>query len=153
MLARTVHSGEWFLVHQASHAVLLGDPPQRQHHHLLVIGREVCRLENRRDFKLTRCHFVVPRLDWNAELEQLAFRLQHEPQYPFRDGTEVVIVELLALRWLAPEQGTSRIEQVRSRVIEVTINQKVLLLRSCGRRDECARRGDQRASRFVEPGC
>ena len=62
------------------------------------------------------------------ELEQLPLGVEHERQDPLGDGPEVVVVELLALGWLGPEQGPARVEQVGALQEEAAIDQEVLLL-------------------------
>ena len=153
VLARAVDAGEWLFVRQAGHAVFLGHPLERDHHQLLMIGRQVGRLEDRRDFVLRRGHFVVPRLDRNAELEQLALGFQHEGQHALRNGAEVMIFELLALRRLGAEQRATGGEQVGPSKVEVPIDQEVFLLRAGGRGDERAVRRGRTASECAAPAC
>ena len=85
---------------------------QRGHQQLLVVGRDVGALEHRRDLELAGGDLVVPGLGRDAELEQLALGVHHEAQHALRDGAEVVVVELLALRRLGAEQGAAGVEQV-----------------------------------------
>ena len=49
--------------------------------------------------------------------------------------TEVVVVELLALRRLGAEQRAAGVDQVRSRQEEVPVDQEVLLLGAAERHD------------------
>ena len=138
VLARAVDAGERLLVHQARHAVLLGHALQRDHDQLLMVGGEVGVLVDRGDFVLGRGHFVVPRLDRNAELEQLALDFEHEGQHALRNRAEVVIFELLALRRLGAEQRAAGVEQVGPGEEEVAVDQEVFLLGAGGRRDKRA---------------
>ena len=54
VLARAIDARERLLVKQADQAVTLGDRLQRDHHQLLVIGREVRALEDGSHFELAR---------------------------------------------------------------------------------------------------
>ena len=74
----------------------------------------------------------------NAELEQLALDFQHEGQHALRDGAEVMIFELLTLRWLRAEQRATSGQQVGPGEEEVAIDQEVFLLGASGRSDERA---------------
>src|ERR1700740_3002600 len=104
MLARSIDAGKRLFVQQADHAVLLGHPLQRNHHELLMVGREVGILEHRRELELARRDLVVARLGWNSELEQLAFALEHEGEYPLGNGAKIMILELLTFRGRRSEQ-------------------------------------------------
>ena len=143
VLARAVDAGERLFVRQAGHAVLFGHALQRDHRQLLMIGREVGRFEHRRNFVLSRSHFVVPRLDRNAELEQLALDFEHEAEHALRNRAEVMIFEFLTLRRLGAEQRAAAGEQVGAREVEVAIDQEVFLLRA-------GRRGHERAVGVAE---
>ena len=134
VLARPVDAGERLLVEQALHAVLLGDRLEDGHQQLLVVGGDVAALEHRGDLELPRCDLVVAGLGGDAELEQLALGVHHEAQHPLGHRSEVVVVELLALRRLRAEQRATRIDQVRTRQEEVAVDQEVLLLGSAERR-------------------
>ena len=72
VLARAVDALEGLLVEQALHAVLLGDPLQRDHQQLLVVGGDVGALEHRGQLELARGDLVVAGLGRDAQLEQLA---------------------------------------------------------------------------------
>ena len=112
VLTRPVDAGERLLVEQALHAVLLGDRLEDGHQQLLMIGGDVAALEHRRDLELPWGNLVVARLGGDAELEQLTLGVHHEAQHPLGHRSEVVVVELLALRRLRAEQRATRIDQV-----------------------------------------
>ena len=103
----------------------------------MIVG-EVGRLEDRGNFVLGRGHFVVPGLDRNAELEQLALDFEHERQHALRNGAEVMIFEFLALRRLRAEQRAAGGQQVGPGEEEMAVDQEVFLLGAGGRRDERA---------------
>ena len=134
VLARAVDAGERLLVQQARHAVLLGHALERHHHQLLMVGGEVGALEHRRDLELAGRDLVVPGLDRDAELEQLALGVQHEGEHALGDGAEVVVLELLALGRLGAEQRAAGVEQVGPGEEEVPVDQEVLLLGAGSRR-------------------
>ena len=128
VLARAVDPGKRLFVQQTSHAVFFGHALERDHHQLLMVGREVRMLKDRRDFVLAGRDFVVPRLGRNAELEQFPLRIDHEGQHPLRDGAEVVILEFLSLGRGRAEQRPAGAQQIGPREIEVAIDQEILLL-------------------------
>ncbi len=134
MLAGTVDTRERLFVKQANESVLPGNALQRQHRELLMIGRDVRCLEDRCDLVLTRRDLVVPRLDRHAKSVELLLDLQHVRQNAVRDGTEVVVVELLSLRRLRAEERASRVDQVGATVEVLFIDQEVLLLSTHRRR-------------------
>ena len=135
VLARTVDALERLLVEQTLHAVLVGQPFERRHQQLLVVGGDVGPLEHRRDLELAGGDFLMPGLRRNAELEQLPLAIHHEAEDALRDGTEVVVVEFLALRRLGAEQRATGAHQVGAGQEEVPVDQEVLLLRA-GERDD-----------------
>ena len=135
VLARAVDAGERLLVEQAFHAVLLGDGLEGRHQQLLMVGGDVGPLEHRRDLELAGGDLVVPGLGRDAELEQLALGVHHEAEHPLRDGAEVVVVELLALRRLGAEQRAAGVDQVGAGQEEVPVDQEVLLLGAAERHD------------------
>ncbi len=104
MLARAVDAGERLFVQQADHAVLLRHALQRLHDHLLMIGRQVGVLVDRRDLVLRRGDLVVPRLHRHAELVQLALGFEHAGQHALGNRAEVLVLELLPLRRLCAVQ-------------------------------------------------
>ncbi len=135
VLARPVDALERLLVEQDLHAVLVGDAAQRHHQQLLVIGRHVGALEDRSDLELSRGDLVVAGLGRDAELEELAFAVEHVREHPVGDRAEVVVVELLPLGRFRAEQGASGVQQVGPAVEEALVDQEVLLLRSGERHD------------------
>ncbi len=128
VLARAVDTRERLLVQEAHEVVLLRHRLQRHHHQLLVIGGDIGAFEHRRDFELARSHLVVTGRDRDAEHEQLTLELEHEGLHAGGDHAEVVILELLTLGRLGAEQGAAGVEQIRARVVEILVDQKVLLL-------------------------
>ena len=106
------------------------------HDQLLVVGGDVGVFEDRGDLVLARGHFVVPRLDRHAQLEQFSLGFEHEGQHALGNGTEIMIFEFLTLGRLRTEQGAAGGEQVGPGKVEVTVDQEVLLLGAGGRRDE-----------------
>ncbi len=143
MLARAVDAGERLLVQQAGQAVLRRDAAQRLHHHHLVVGGDVGVLEDRGDLVLARRHFVVPRLDRHADLEELGFAFHHAGEDALGDRAEVLILELLALGRLGPEQRAAGVDQVGARVVEVGVDQEVFLLGAARRGDALGARAEQ----------
>ena len=143
VLAGAVDAGKRLLVQQARQAVLRRHPLHRLHRHHLVIGGDVGALEDRRDFILRRRHFVVARLDRHAALVELGFEFGHEREHALGDRSEVLILELLALRRPRAEQRAAGVEQVGPREVEVAVDQEILLLGTAGRGDARRARAEQ----------
>ena len=77
-----------------------------------MVGGDVGVLEDRRDLVLARRHFVVPRLERNADFVELALHVLHEAEDAIRDRAEVVVLHLLALRRLGAEQRAAGVDQI-----------------------------------------
>jgi hypothetical protein len=74
------------------------------HQQLLMIGGDVGALEHRRHSNCAGATSLWG--SWpGCELEQLPLGVHHERLYAVRDGTEVVVVELLTLGRLGAERG------------------------------------------------
>ena len=135
VLAGAVDARERLLVQEAREAEALRDAPERDHHELLVVGRDVARLEHRRELELAGRHLVVPRLGRNAELEELLLDRDHEPDDALGDGAEVVVLELLALGRHRAEERAPREHEVGPGVVEAAVDEEVLLLGAAVRHD------------------
>jgi hypothetical protein len=133
VLARAVDARERLLVQQADQPVAPRDVLQQLHRQLLVVAADVGVLEDRRDLVLVGRDLVVARLDRHAELGQLALGLHHAREDPLRDRAEVVLVELVALGRLGPEQRAPGRHEVRPLVVVLLVDEEVLLLRADGR--------------------
>ncbi len=143
MLAGAVDAGKRLLVHQAREAEVRRQPPHRLHRHHLVIGGDVGVLEDRRDFVLARRDLVVPRLDRDADLVELALHFHHERKDALGDGAEVLVLELLALGRLGAEECPTGIDEVWALEVELPIDEEVLLLRAAGRDDALRLRAEE----------
>ncbi len=143
MLPRAVHPRERLLVQQAFQPVFRRRPPHRLHRHHLMVGRQVRVLEHRRDLILARRHLVVPRLDRHAHLVQFRLHVRHERHRPVGDRAEILVLELLALRRLGPEQRPARVDQIRPRQIEHPVDQEIFLLGPARRHHPFGRRPEQ----------
>lgn len=134
MFSRTVDACERFLVKDTSQTVFVGDLLEHGHRELLMIGGDVGRFKQGRDFELAGSHFVVAGLGRDAQTVQFAVHFVHERQNALWNGSEVVIFELLSLGGLGSEQGTSGGEQIRAAIEESLIDQEIFLFRTgCGR--------------------
>jgi hypothetical protein len=116
-------------------AVLVGGAAEQFHRQHLMVGRQVRILEDRRELVLARRDFVVPRLDRHRQLDQLGLALGHAGDHALGDRAEVLVLQLLALRRLGPEEGPAGVDQVGTGVVEVLVDQEVFLLRADRRED------------------
>ena len=75
-------------------------------------------------------HLVVLGLGQDAQLPQLFIQLFHKGSHTGLDGAVVVVLQLLALGGLGPEQGAAAEHQVLPALVELPVHQEVLLLRA-----------------------
>ena len=112
-----------------------GDPLERLHQQHLMIAGDVARLEQWSDLVLAGRHLVVPGLDRHAQPVELLLGLGHERQHPGGNGAEVVILELLSLGRLGPEERALAGQQIGTPIVELPVHQEVLLLGADGGND------------------
>ena len=94
-------------------------------------------------FVLARRDLVVARLHRHADLVQLGLDLVHAREHALGNRAEVLVLHLLALRRLGAEQRPAGVDQIRTREIEVAIDQEVFLLGTARRDDALGRRAEQ----------
>ena len=70
------------------------------------------------------------RLRRNPELPELVIQLLHEVVHGGTDGTEVVILELLPLRRLRPEERAPAVDEILALAPERLVDKEVFLLRA-----------------------
>ena len=133
MLARPVDPGKWLFVEKTCQAVSWSRFAQYFHGQHLVIGRQVAVFENRGNFILPGCDFVVAGLHRHAKHVQLGFAIGHISQYTLRNGSEVLVFHFLPLGRSGAKKRSARVEQVRPGKIKVLVNQKIFLLWPNGR--------------------
>src|SRR5690606_34514987 len=128
VLARSVHSGEGFLVKETPETVFLRQVSEGRHQKMLMVRCYVGGLKEGSDLKLPGSHFVVAGLCRNAQFVECVLDLLHEDLNALRDGTKVMIVELLTFcRRLSKKRATGQ-EKVRALTGEGSIHKEVLLL-------------------------
>ena len=78
------------------------------HQQLVMIDGQIRLFENRGTLELIRGHLVMTGLDRNSQAMTLVFQFFHESRNPCRDGTEILILQLLILRGrMAHERATT----------------------------------------------
>jgi len=135
VLARAIDARERLFMQQADQAVAQGDFFHRLHGQLVVVVRDVGRVEDRSQFVLGRRDLVVLGLGRHAHFPQLAVQIGHEGGDPVLELAEVMVFEVLALGRLGAEQGPSGQDQVLTLVKVPLVDQKILLLRAHRGRD------------------
>ena len=93
-----------------------------------MIDGDVGFLEYRRAFELIRGHLVVPGLDRDAEAVGLQFEVFHVFEHAARNGSEIVVVELLVFGRDVPHQRTSGLRQVGTGQKQRFVHQEIFLL-------------------------
>jgi len=130
VLSGAVYALEGLFVEQHSEAVGARHLAHERHYEHVVVHRQIALLVYRGKLKLVRCHLVVACLHRYSQFESLYLEVFHERGDTYRDGSEVMILELLVLRRLMTHERASGEKQVRARRIESLVHQKILLLPS-----------------------
>ena len=128
VLTGAIDTGERFLMKQALETMAWCGLLHDLHHQLVMVDRKVRLIIDRCQLMLCRCDLVVLRLRGDAELPELYIHIAHKGGDAMTDGTEVVVIKLLALRRHHAEEGTPRIDEVLPLQILVPVDQEVLLL-------------------------
>ena len=127
MLAGTVDACKRLLMEQQRQVVLNGDLLHNFHGQLVLVGADVRVGEDGRNFMLRGSHFIVLRLGIDAQFPELQIQVRHKRLDPRLNGSEVVVVHLLAFRRLGAEEGAAGHNEVFPLVVEVPVNEEVLL--------------------------
>ena len=128
VLTGAIDTGERFLMKQALETMAWCGLLHDLHHQLVMVDRKVRLIIDRCQLMLCRCDLVMLGLRGDTELPELYIHIAHEGSDAMTDGTEIVIIELLALRRHDAEEGTPRIDEVLPLQILVPVDQEVLLL-------------------------
>ena len=132
VLATAVDAGKRFFVQQASKAMLASHLAQHVHGDHLVVGGDVGAFEGRRDLELAGRNFVVSGLDRNPEFKESVLDFGHERQDSIWNGSEIVVVELVALGRRVSLEGPAADGQIQSFTSQVEVHQEVFLFASQG---------------------
>ena len=77
--------------------VLACDPAHQIHHNLILVVGEIGLAEDRSELELVWSDLVVPCLERNPETVSGNLKVAHELGHTGRNGTEIVVVQLLVL--------------------------------------------------------
>ena len=127
VLAAAVDPLEGLLVEQTHQPVAGGHVPHHLHGELVVVGGHIGGGEDGGQFVLGGGHLVVLCFRQDAQLPQLLVQLLHKGGDSRFDGPEIVVLQLLALGGLGPEQGAAAEHQVLAALVELPVHQEVLL--------------------------
>ena len=133
MLTAAVDPGKGLFLEQAHQAMPRRHFLHNLHSQLVLVGSDVGGGENRCQLVLGGSHLVVLRFSQNAQLPKLLIQVGHVGLYPGLDRAEIVVVQLLALGGLGPEQGPAGVNEIAALIVYFLINKEILLL--------CAHRG------------
>ena len=117
---------------EAREVVLLRNGLHDLHRQLVLIGADVGLRVDGSHLMLGRRDFVVLGLRVDTEFPQFDVEVRHEGFDRRLDGTEVVVLHLLALRGLGAEEGAAGGDEVFPLVEEVAVDEEVLLLAADG---------------------
>ena len=127
MLTAAIDSLERLLVQQHTERVTARYLTHHGHQQQVVVIGQIGFFENRGHLELVRSHFVVSRLDRNAQLVTLVFEILHKGHHPRGDRPEVMVFELLVLGALVAHQRTSGQHQVGTCGPQSFVHEKILL--------------------------
>ena len=113
---------------QHDKAVLPRDGVHLVHQQLVLVVGEVRLPVDGRQLELIGSHFVMSRLDRNAQFVSGDFQVAHEGRDTGRDGAEIMVIQLLVLGGVVAEQGASSDHQVRPGGEQALVHKEVLLL-------------------------
>ena len=128
VLARAVDSLERLLVLQAHEPVMRRDRAHELHREQVVVDGNVRDREHGSQLVLTRGNLVVLGLGRHAQLPELFVELLHEVVHRRADGTEVVLLHLLALARRRAEERAPCEYQVLTLLVVLLLDEEVLLL-------------------------
>ena len=128
VFSRAVDAGERLFVDEEHEAVLQGQSTHRAHDDHVVVGADRGRLVDGRHLELAGRHLIVARLRGNPQAPQLAVQIHHEREDPLADGTEVLILQLLALGRRGAKESAPGEHQVGTLGRQAAVDEEVLLL-------------------------
>ena len=129
VLAAAVDAGKGLFVEQTDEVMPRRDLVQQVHDEHVVVGGDIGVLVDGRDLELTGGHFIMPGLGRDAEAEQGVLHILHEGHDTRRDGTEVVVLHLLALGRRGAHQRAARQQQVGAQGGQTAVNEEIFLFR------------------------
>src|SRR5437016_6968570 len=100
------------------------------HEQSVMIDTQVHLFKDRCTFKLRGRHFVMPRAQRNTKLVSLPFIIPHERVYSFRNGTKIVVFELLTFCGAMTKHSSAAKHKIRPCIMQSLIDDKIFLLPS-----------------------
>ena len=128
---------------QADKPVFFGSQAQHFHNQHIVVHCQIQLFKERGDLKLRRCCFVVPGLRRDAQPPELTVHICHKRQDPGADRAVVVVFQLLMFRRCCSEKRSAALDQVRTGIVEMAVDQKIFLF--------CAETDAETGFGIVEP--
>ena len=127
VLARAVDALERLFVQQYAEMVPACDLVHDCHQQLVVVVSQIGLFENRSQLELIRSNLVVARFNRNTEFETLVLQILHKGEYARRNGTEIVVFQLLILCCLVSHECTPRLYEVRTSRPQRIVDKEILL--------------------------
>ena len=135
VLSGTVDSLEGLFMKQAGKTVAVRHLLHHLHGQLVVVRCHVRSLIDRRQFVLCRRDLVVLGLRRNSQLPELHIQVVHEGGDLRLQDSEIMVLHLLALRRVCPEECSAAEQKILSLKEKLLVDQEVLLLGADGRGD------------------
>ena len=130
VLARAVYSLEGLFVEQDTESVRTRHFPHQRHDKHVMVDSQIAFLEDGSQLELVRGHLIVAGLYRDAQFKRLDFQVLHEGCHACRDGSEVVVLELLVFRSLVSHKRPAGKQQVGAGGIQSFVYQEVFLFPS-----------------------
>src|SRR5688572_17868795 len=130
VFTRSVKTCKRFFVEKRPEMVFVRHSRHYIHHQLVVVVRNVHLFKQRSYFKLARSNLIVTRANRNAKLPALNLKFLHEVINTGRNGSEIMVLHLLATSWCVTEHCSAGHYQVRTSIIQGFINYEIFLFRS-----------------------
>ena len=110
--------------------MLAADLTHQGHDEQVMVVCQVTFFKDRSQFKLVGCYFVVACFYRDTQFKRFYFEIFHKSRYTGRNGTEVVIFQLLILSTVMPHECTSCHQQIGAGGIKTFVYQEIFLFPS-----------------------
>ena len=127
MLTATVDAFERLFVQQHAEAVVTGYFTHQCHDEHVMVYSQVTFFEDGSQFELVGGYLIVTRFNGDTELQCFDFQFLHKGCHAGRDGTEIVVFQLLVLGTVVSHQRTACHQQVGTGGIQTFVDQEIFL--------------------------
>src|SRR5258706_13276416 len=127
MFSASVNSGIRFFVKQYFKVMSARYLVHQIHKKQVMVNGKIYFFKHGSTLKLTRCNFVVASLERYAQFPRFRFKVIHESINAVGNGTEVVVLKLLAFCRRVAKYCSAGNHHIRACIKERNVNQKIFL--------------------------